>query len=102
MEFGEADIDGSTIFTMSSIDPTGTYDALESEQINSIFRSVEIFDFNAPEIFSDTFSPLVSNTSAHFYVNLDDFFVFSDSVGVLQTVISNYQNGTVLSNDESL
>ena len=101
MEFGEANIDGSTIFTMRSIDPTGTYDALESEQINSIFRSVEIFDFNAPEIFSDTFSPLVSNIAALYYINLDDFFVFSDNLIVLQTVISNYQNGTVLSNDES-
>ena len=101
MEFGEAHVDGSTIFTMRSIDPIGTYDALESEQINSIFRSVEIFNFNAPEIFSDTFSPLVSNIAAPYYINLDDFFVFSDNLTVLQTVISNYQNGTVLSNDES-
>lgn len=101
VEFGEANLSDSSIFIMRSIDPISTYDAIESEQINRVFRSVEIYDFNTPELFKTAFSPLVPELASSYYIHLDDFFIFSENVTVLQTVISNYQNGTVLSQAES-
>jgi hypothetical protein len=83
---------------LNSVDVIATTDALISEQ-NSIetYRQVDIFSFSNPNIFADTFTPLISSKSFENYCVLDNYFVFSNTVESLQNIISNYQNKTTFS-----
>ncbi len=84
---------------LNSIDNIATKDALLAEQ-NKIdsYRQIDIFDFSNPELFSKTFSPLISFNNATKYCVIDNFFVFADTIELLQNIIANYQNKTALNN----
>ena len=83
---------------LNSLDAISTEDALISEQnVIDTFRQVEIFSFSKPNLFKTSFSPLISFNEATKYCILDNFFVFSDNLEMLQDIISNYQNKTTLS-----
>lgn len=100
-EIGEVYINNQTAIILKSIDAETTKDALlEYQNIISTYRNVPILEFRNSELLHSTFRPLISDTSPSKYIMLDDFFVFSDSEKVLQQLISNYQNGTVLSKSD--
>ncbi len=82
---------------LNSTDLIATEDALLSEQniINTV-RGVDIFSFSQPDLFANTFSPLIKFKSATKYCVLDNFFVFANNTELLQSIISNYQNKTTL------
>lgn len=83
---------------LNSIDNIATKDALISEQsIRDKYRTISIYNFSKPDIFSNTFSPFITFNNARFYCNLDDFYVFSNAIEMLQNIIANYQNKTTLS-----
>ena len=80
---------------LNSIDVIDTKDALLNDQdIEETYRQTTIYNFSEPQLFKDIFSPLITFKSAHFYINLDDFFIFSNSIETLQNIIANYQNKT--------
>lgn len=83
---------------LNSLDFIATKDALVSEQ-NKIetFRQIKIYTFSKPNLFSETFSPLITFSKASKYCVLDNFFVFTDDMEMLQNIIANYQNKTTLS-----
>ncbi|MBJ6369319.1 ribonuclease HII [Snuella sedimenti] len=83
---------------LNSIDVIATEDALASEQSKvSTYREIPIFNFSSPDLFSKTFSPLVTFKKASKYCLLDNFFVFANDIELLQNIISNYQNKTTFS-----
>lgn len=90
--------DGNQAIVLNSIDVVATKDALLSEQ-NRIdtYRQTDIFDFSESGIFPNTFSPLINFNNANKYCVLDHFFVFTDSLEMLQNIIANYQNKTTFS-----
>ncbi len=82
---------------LNSIDVIDTKDALLSEQTRiGTYRGIEIFSFSQPELFSDTFAPLISYNKAAKYCILENFFIFTGSTDMLQNIIANYQNKTTL------
>ncbi|RED49995.1 ribonuclease HII [Seonamhaeicola aphaedonensis] len=82
---------------LNSIDNIATKDALAgNENIIDSYREVDIFNFDNPLVFSKTFTPLVSFNNANMYCVIDSFFVFADSIELLQNIITNYQNKTTL------
>lgn len=82
---------------LNSLDAFSTEDALISEQnIIDTFRQTDIFSFSQPNLFKASFSPLISFENATQYCVLDNFFVFTDDIELLQNIISNYQNKTTL------
>lgn len=83
---------------LNSIDVIATKDALLSElsTIDS-YRQIDIFNFSKPDLFSNTFFPLITSNNATKYCVLDNFFVFADNLEMLQNIIANYQNKTTLS-----
>ncbi|PIA78381.1 ribonuclease HII [Gaetbulibacter sp. 4G1] len=83
---------------LNSIDVIATKDALLSElsTIDS-YRQIDIFNFSEPDLFSNTFFPLITSNNATKYCVLDNFFVFADNLEMLQNIIANYQNKTTLS-----
>ncbi|MGC1204469.1 MAG: ribonuclease HII [Flavobacteriaceae bacterium] len=83
---------------LNTLDIITTKDALLSEQ-NKIetYRQIDIYAHSKPELFSSTFSPLLTFKNASKYCVLDNFFVFANSMEMLQNIIANYQNKTTIS-----
>ncbi|QDO92716.1 ribonuclease HII [Formosa sediminum] len=78
---------------MYSLDNMATNDALlDSQDIIESFRQVDIKQFTHPEWFPKHFSPIIKTETASFYAVLDSFFVFADSIELLQSIIAAYQN----------
>ena len=99
-EIGEIYLSNESIVVINSLDPFATKEALRNNQnLASSYRNIEIFEFNNPKLFNNTFAPLITSDSISKYVNIDDFFVFASSEDLLHDVIANYQNGTTLIKD---
>jgi len=99
-EAGYIEKNNSKAIILRSIDATTTQEHLSQNQ-NTTYRSVSIYNFENPEIIDDVFSPFITDALSGFYFNIDDFFVFSEDIAYLETIISNYQNGTTLSESAS-
>ena len=64
---------------LNSTDFIATEDALIGEQtIIETYRGIEIYSFSQPELFINTFSPLIKDINPSKYCILDNFFVFSN------------------------
>ncbi|WP_142783981.1 ribonuclease HII [Changchengzhania lutea] len=97
-EIGVIYEDDNSAIVLNSIDIIATKDALIAEQtVVDSYRQVDIYSFSNKVLFKTTFSPLIQFTKATKYCVLDDFFVFADSVEILQNIIASYQNKTTLS-----
>ncbi len=84
---------------LNSTDVIATKDALLGEQtIIDTYRGINIYNFSMPILFAKTFHPIISYNNASLYCVLDDNFVFTNDVDILQNIIANYQNKTTLSN----
>lgn len=70
-----------------------------SEKVKD-YREVEIFKISKGNIFRETFNPLVKISQLSHFAILDQFFIFAKDVETLELIIANYQNGTVLENEE--
>jgi hypothetical protein len=82
---------------LKSIDINATYEALSSFQNElSSFRSVPLFEFTLPSLFTDTFRPFITSSNTTKFIIIEDYLVFSNSEKVLQLVISNYLNKNTL------
>ncbi|MFH4969482.1 ribonuclease HII [Gaetbulibacter sp. M240] len=88
----------SRAIVLNSLDIIASNDALVSEQ-NKIdtYRQTDIFSFSKPDLFSKALNPLITFDNADKYCVLDQYFVFSDSMDLLQNIIANYQNKTTWS-----
>ncbi len=95
IEIGLIYEDKKRAVVLNSIDEIATQDALLGEQ-NTIetYRNIPVFEFSKPDIFQNTFTPLLSNVSVSKYCILDHYFVFANTIEELQNVIANYQNKT--------
>ena len=83
---------------LNSLDETSTDDALSNEQsLVETYRQINIYSFSQPKLFDSAFSPLITFSNANMYCIVDNFFVFSNSIETLQSIIANYQNNTTLS-----
>lgn len=82
---------------LNTLDLIATKDALLSNQ-NKIesFRQTDIYTFNKPNLFSNTFKPIITFNQASKYCIIDNFFVFADSLNLLHNIIASYQNKATL------
>lgn len=97
-EIAEITIDDKKIIAFHSLDVNATDESLNLERNEqSTYRDIKIFEYSNDSIFKSSFSPLIKLDSISHYMNVDDFYVFANNSSVLEKVISNYQNGSVLS-----
>lgn len=98
IEVGTIYEDNNRAIVLNSLDVIATKDALLSEQ-NRIdtYRQIEIYAFSNSNLFSNTFSPLITFKNAKVYCVLDSFFIFANTTETLHNIIANYQNKTTLS-----
>ena len=65
---------------------------------NSEYQGTEILELNESNFLNEFFNPLVKKFKASYCTILDNAFVFSSEIETLQTIISNYKNGTTFNN----
>ena len=96
IEAGYVEKDNQRAIILQSIDATSTLESM-SQNSNSTFRSVDIYNWENANQLNDLFSPLLPETTISYYANLDDFFILTEDMDFLETIISNFQNNTTLS-----
>ncbi len=79
-----------------SIDDTELNNYFGTQNSLETYRDISIYPFDKPELFSTLFSPLITFKEATNFINIDDFFVFSDDIELLKDIISSYQNNATL------
>ncbi len=79
-----------------SLDTAAMGDLLLTQNALETYREVEIFPNDQKELFYNYFAPLITYKNASRYANIDDFFVFTDSDGLMKDIISSYQNTATL------
>ena len=80
---------------LRSIDAVATQENL-SQNIHSNFRTVDIFSMDNSESIHKLFSPLLPDIRLSYYANIEDFFILTEDIDFLETIISNFQNNTTL------
>ena len=70
----------------------------ERKKGNSVYQGTEILELNEANFLNEFFDPLVKKFKANYCTILDNAFVFSSEIETLQTIISNYKNGTTFNN----
>ena len=97
-EVGQLTFKDGNAVVIKSIDPELTNVSLApfiSE--SSLFRDVTLFKFNKPEFFTNTFAPLISESSANYIFQIDNFFVFTETEATAQEIISAFKSNNTLS-----
>jgi len=98
-EVGEIYFDTETVIVLKSIDAIATKEALQEHQNEvSNFRTIPIYEYSNSEIFNSVFGSFISHEIRSYYIIIDDFFVFSNSIEQLQNIITTFQNGTTFAN----
>ncbi|MDN3724753.1 hypothetical protein QRD02_10185 [Aequorivita sp. SDUM287046] len=98
-EVGSIHFKEETAIFIKSIDASLTGDVLAryvSEKTE--FRDIKIRSFSEPALFEKTFSPFINSEAANFVLQLDNFFVFTESEVTAQKIISDFQNNNTLRN----
>lgn len=65
------------------------------------FKTVEIFQFEAPTFFDTQFLPFITFKNAKFFAVYNEFLVFSDSIAHLKAILTNAINNNTLANSEA-
>lgn len=60
-------------------------------------RGHDIYSYSNPAFFNTALAPLVDQDNYSFFTTIDNFMVFAANQGMLENLISNYENNTVLS-----
>ena len=101
-EVAEIFYDDTNLIVLKSIDAAATKEALRNHQdVVTTYRNVDLLDFTETDYFNSIFSPLISDNEVFKYINLDEFFVFSNSEDALFNIIASYQNGTTFSKNDA-
>lgn len=72
----------------------------QSELVKS-HRNHDIYSYEDANYFPEALSPLIKAQNLKFYTKLDQFFVFAAEENVLEVIISNFENKSVLAESET-
>ncbi len=81
---------------IKSLDIQLAYESLVANfSEKNFYKDVAIYHFLNPELFKNTFSPLVKATNFKFAFQLGDFFIFTKTQETAQHIITSYKNELV-------
>jgi len=97
-EVGEIYFENQTnAIVLNAIDATIAADAFVAYQdVATEFRGVTIFNFPEKDNIFEAYQPLLKQKKLAFYAQLDHYFIFAEEIKMLENIIANYQNRTVL------
>lgn len=101
VEIGQVKSREQSAIILRSIDPSLTLDNLNSSVSSDAYRGINLYPLDHTKSFLTDFAPIINIASANHYINLEDFFIFSEDISFLESIISNYQNNTVLSETDA-
>ncbi|MEO9076949.1 MAG: ribonuclease HII [Gelidibacter sp.] len=81
---------------LNSIDAANMNSYLGTQNGLETYRDITIYAFDKPDLFPNLFSPFITYNEVTNFININDFFVFSDNIELLKDVISSYQNNATL------
>ncbi|EIJ38953.1 hypothetical protein JoomaDRAFT_1955 [Galbibacter orientalis DSM 19592] len=61
------------------------------------YRDYNIWEINKTDLIKTHFSKITKGVSTNYVAKVDDFYVFAESINLLEDIISNYQNSATLS-----
>jgi len=96
-EVGSLGFSTGNAVVLKSIDPRLTNEALAlftSEK--ETYREIKLNTFNASNLFSKTFGQLLPNVEVTTSFQIENFFVFTETEGVAQQIITAYKNNDCL------
>ncbi|MGJ8594202.1 MAG: ribonuclease HII [Aquaticitalea sp.] len=82
---------------VNSLDANAMSDILLTQNALETYRDVAIYPYEDQDLFFNHFAPFITYKKASKYANIDDFFIFSESDDLIKEIITNYQNGSSLS-----
>ncbi|MDO1499709.1 hypothetical protein Q2T40_06135 [Winogradskyella maritima] len=91
----------NTSVVVHAIDAQLMKDYMEQQSLVETFRDFSIFQIEDESVFRRNLSPLLQLEDVNYVVQIEDFFVFSDKVSTLQTIISSNLNNQTLSEAEA-
>lgn len=100
-EIGKIELAFGDAIILKSMDASLTNDALAgiiSE--NGMFREVAINNLDRPEIFTETFFPLLNAKNLRYIFQLDSFFVATENLETAEAMIIAFKNNNVLAETE--
>ena len=96
-EFAILNKNDGKVAALHSRNPEVLSDSLENLQsTESIFREIPIYKMLRPGAILKNFHPLIKDFSADYYTIINDFFIFSENKQILEDIITNFQNNTLI------
>lgn len=99
-EIGKITLPKGSAIAAVSVEVSMTQSALSRTKKIKDFRKVSLYTFDKASAFTKAFDPLLLLPSVKMYAQLDDFFIFANSIENLETIIANYQNKATLSQSQ--
>jgi len=101
IEISQAKTSSQNVVILRSIDPTTTLEHFGVKTIFETYRDVPIHTLEHEPSFFNDFKFILNSASSKYFISIDDFFLFSEDIDVLKSVISGFQSGSVLSENQS-
>jgi len=101
IEVGEIKSEDKTAVICRSIDPSSTFEDLNAQVIAEQYRDLDIYNIEDSTITLNEFYPIIDTKNSNYCTIIEDFFVFSDDIPFLKSIISNFQNNSTLSKSEA-
>lgn len=98
-ELGVIFLEDNTVFTITTIDPANTEEILNGS-ISSTYREIPIYSYDQPITFSGILHPLIPEIKTKYYIAYGEFIAFAENQKILQTIIANILNKSLLSESE--
>lgn len=96
-EVGKINLPKGNAIAIKSIDAEITSSVLEEySTLLEPFKNVMISKFNKPNLFVNNFVTFTQKTTPKFVFNLDNFFVFTETLEVAQQIITSFLNNNSL------
>lgn len=102
-EMGQVFMTDGTAFVLKSkeTEETTHWINVQGREKHKTHRGHDIFRFSKPGFFFQALQPLIKVQNLGFYAQVDNFYLFAGTETVLENLLSNYENGTVLAKSES-
>ncbi|WP_320556777.1 ribonuclease HII [Winogradskyella aquimaris] len=92
-------VDNSLI--LHSLDANLVVESIEEKSIAKTFRDIEIYEFGTPDFFKLKLHPIINYDSANYFSKYDDFIVFSNSIELIESILSDVLNNNTIANSEA-
>ncbi|WP_299366551.1 ribonuclease HII [Winogradskyella sp.] len=86
---------------LHSLDPDLVLETIEEKSYIETYRDIDIYEFGTTEFFKSRLLPFISFEQAKYFLNYDDFIIFSDSTETLKKILSSILSNNTIANTDA-